>query len=99
MAEHFDAAIGSRRVAHWAWFLVLVAAPSVLMLIALAGLGLGSPVSVPVAETTPRVALGISLAGLIASLISRRKPVIAMAGIGILISATAYALLYWLSRE
>jgi hypothetical protein len=98
MAEHFDVA-SSRRVAHWVWLLVLVAVPTVLMLIALMGLGLGSPVSLPVAETAPRVALGISLAGLIASLFSRRKPVIAIAVIGSLISATAYALLFWLSRE
>jgi hypothetical protein len=82
---------------HWLWALLLIFVPLILITISVGGIAVGSAISYPVAETAPVLAVTISCIGMAASLLRRRKVLIAIAAIGLTISVGGFLMVLWVT--
>ncbi len=83
---------------HWFWAVMLILVPALLMVIGFLGLEIGSSIiSPPLGAAAPRIALILSVAGMGAAFVRRRRAVIDIAAVGLILTGVGFSLLLWLS--
>ena len=89
--------IGVKYQPHWLWAACFLFAPFCLTAVGCLGIWPQPVISLRYAETAPRVAIFISVIGIVAALIRRERAVLAVTGLGLVIAVGGYLYLVWVS--
>jgi hypothetical protein len=83
---------------HWVWAAAFVLAPLLLTAVAFMGIWPQAVIPLAVAAYAPRVAVFLSLCGVAAAAVRRRRLAFEITAAGLAISTAGYLLLVWLQR-
>jgi hypothetical protein len=92
-----DARFGEKYQPHWMWATCFIFVPFCLTALGFLGISRGSFVSLRVAALGPQLAVLVSLGGIVAASIHRRKLAVGIAALGLAISVGGFLLLLWVT--
>jgi hypothetical protein len=89
--------LGEKYQPHWLWATCFIFVPFCLTALGFLGISRNSFISLRVAELGPQLALLVSLGGIAAASIRRRRVAFGIAALGLAVSVGGFLLLVWVT--